>query len=238
VRPWSATNRPSAPSNPAKPEAHSVRTRSLSVSPGARTFLSAATSFINPGSQPETYSCSGEHADKDVQCRWDLTLLIPEGWPRIAQRFNVGGGECRGAQVPKGRLKPRAIRQSSLRDSSCRRRWLPTLKRWAIIVCPSGTMIWPGFAGFVWKQVLAALDENVRAPINSYRVPPRPRLKSAPYQRNDFCSPSCWLPSHKVTRHAVTRPNSLYASPVRFNTAQCVNHPPPCTGFSSTSCLG
>ena len=75
--------------------------------------------------------------------------------------FQRWGRECRGAEVPKGRLKPRAIRQSSLRDLSCRGRWFPTLKRWAIIVCPSGTMMWPGFAGLVWKQILAALDMDV-----------------------------------------------------------------------------
>jgi hypothetical protein len=34
---------------------------------------------------------------------------------------------------------------------------------WAIIVCPSGTMMWPGFAGLVWKQILAALDLEVCA---------------------------------------------------------------------------
>ena len=72
--------------------------------------------------------------------------------------------ESLGAQVPKGRLKPCAIRQPSLRDLSCCGRWFPTLKRWAIIVCPSGTVTWPGFAGLLWEQILAALDRNVRAP--------------------------------------------------------------------------
>jgi hypothetical protein len=52
----------------------------------------------------------------------------------------------------------RTIYQPSLRDLSCCGRWFPTLKLWAIIVCPSGTMMWPGFAGLVWKQILAALD--------------------------------------------------------------------------------
>jgi REP element-mobilizing transposase RayT len=40
--------------------------------------------------------------------------------------------------------------QPSLRDLSCRGRWFPTLKRWAIIICPSGTMTWPGFPGLLW----------------------------------------------------------------------------------------
>ena len=70
--------------------------------------------------------------------------------------------EFRGAQVPKGRLKPCAIRQPSLRDLSCCGRWFPTLKRWAIIACPSGTKTWPGFAGILWDQILAALDILVR----------------------------------------------------------------------------
>jgi len=66
--------------------------------------------------------------------------------------------EIRGAQVPKGRLKPGAIHQPSLRDLSCYERWFPTLKRWAIIACPSGTKTWPGFAGVLWDQILAVLD--------------------------------------------------------------------------------
>src|ERR1035437_1483464 len=53
--------------------------------------------------------------------------------------FQRWGRECRGAQVPKGRLKPCALRQPSLRDLSDHGRWFPTLKRWAIIGCPSGT---------------------------------------------------------------------------------------------------
>src|ERR1039458_3414410 len=83
----------------------------------------------------------------------------PGGMAENSPTFQRWGRECRGAEVPKGRLKPRAIRQSSLRDLSCRGRWFPTLKRLAIIVCPSGTMMWPGFARLVWKQILAALDK-------------------------------------------------------------------------------
>ena len=36
--------------------------------------------------------------------------------------------------------------------------------RWAMLACPSGTMTWPGFAGLLRAQLLAALDRNVRAP--------------------------------------------------------------------------
>src|ERR1035437_3015036 len=72
--------------------------------------------------------------------------------------------EFRDAQVPKGRLKPWAIRQPSLRDLSCCGRWFPTLKRWAINACPSGTKTRPGFAGILWDEILVALDRNVRAP--------------------------------------------------------------------------
>src|ERR1017187_4113104 len=63
--------------------------------------------------------------------------------------FQRWGRECRGAQVPKGRLKPCAIRQPSLRDLSDHGRWFPTLKRWAIIERPSGTKTCPGLAYFV-----------------------------------------------------------------------------------------
>src|ERR1039458_9199311 len=63
--------------------------------------------------------------------------------------FQRWGRECRGAQVPKGRLKPCAIRQPSLGDLSDHGRWFPTLKRWAIIECPSGTKTCPGLAYFV-----------------------------------------------------------------------------------------
>ena len=82
----------------------------------------------------------------------------PGGMTENSPTFQRWGREFRGAQVPKGRLKPCAIRQPSLRDLSCCGRWFPTLKRWAIIACPSGTKTWPGFAGLLWDQILAALD--------------------------------------------------------------------------------
>ncbi len=88
----------------------------------------------------------------------------PGGMAENSPTFQRWGREFRGAQVPKGRLKPCAIRQPSLRDLSGCGRWFPTLKRWAIIGCPSGTMTWQGLTGLLWEQILAALNRNVRAP--------------------------------------------------------------------------
>jgi hypothetical protein len=88
----------------------------------------------------------------------------PGGMAENSPTFQRWGREFRGAQVPKGRLEPCTICQPSLRDLPYRGRWFPTLKRWATIVCPSGTVTWPGSAGLLWEQILAALDKNVRAP--------------------------------------------------------------------------
>ena len=54
--------------------------------------------------------------------------------------------------------------QPSLRDLGNPKSRSPTLKRWAILVCPSGTKVCPGLARILWDQILAALDKNVRAP--------------------------------------------------------------------------
>jgi hypothetical protein len=81
--------------------------------------------------------------------------------------FQRWGREFRGAQVPKGRLKPGTIRQPSLRDLACCGRSFPTLKRWAIIACPSGTKAWPGFARILWDQILAALERIIFGPSGS-----------------------------------------------------------------------
>ena len=81
----------------------------------------------------------------------------PGGMAHNSPTFQRWGREFRGAQVPKGRLKPCAIRQPSLRDLSDYGGGFPTLKHWAIVACPSGTMTWPGFAGILWDQILAAL---------------------------------------------------------------------------------
>jgi hypothetical protein len=68
----------------------------------------------------------------------------PGGMTENSPTFQRWVREFREAQVPKGRLKPCTIYQPSLRDLSCCGRWFPTLKRWAIIRCPSGTNTWPG----------------------------------------------------------------------------------------------
>ena len=78
----------------------------------------------------------------------------PGGMAENSPTFQCWGREFRGAQVPKGRLKPLAIRQCAIRQPSLRDlsgcgRWFPTLKRWAIIGCPSGTKTCPGLAYFV-----------------------------------------------------------------------------------------
>ena len=88
----------------------------------------------------------------------------PGGMTENSPTFQRWGREFRGAQVPKGRLKPCAIRQPSLRDLSGCGRWFPTLKRWAILEFPSGTKAWTGFLGILGNQILAAFDKNVRAP--------------------------------------------------------------------------
>ena len=81
----------------------------------------------------------------------------PGGMADNSPTFQCWGREFRWAQVPKGRLKLCAIRQPSLRDLWDFGGGFPTLKRWAIVACPSGTMTWPCFAGLVWEQFLAAL---------------------------------------------------------------------------------
>src|ERR1019366_8100912 len=48
--------------------------------------------------------------------------------------------------------------QPSLRDLGNPKSLSPTLKRWAILVCPSGTRVCPGLARILWEQILAALD--------------------------------------------------------------------------------
>jgi len=73
----------------------------------------------------------------------------PEGMAENSPTFQRWGCGLRGAQVPKGRLKRCAIRQPSLRDLLGDGRWFPTLKRWAIIGCPSGTKTCPSLAYFV-----------------------------------------------------------------------------------------
>ena len=86
----------------------------------------------------------------------------PGGMPENSPTFQRWVREFSGAQVPKGRLKPGAIRQPSLRDlSDCGGRF-PTLKRWAIVACPSGTRTWLGVTGLFWEQILVVLDCSSR----------------------------------------------------------------------------
>ena len=82
-----------------------------------------------------------------------VQAFVPEGWPRIAQRLNVG---CAGLEVHKsrqGRLNPCEIGQPSFQDLSRCGRGFPTFKRWAILECPSGTKAWTGFACIPWGQI-------------------------------------------------------------------------------------
>src|ERR1035437_9213690 len=85
-------------------------------------------------------------------------LSHPGGMAENSPTFQRWGREFRWAQVPKGRLKPCAIRQPSLRDLSDFGGGFPTLKRWAIVACPSGTRTWPGFTGLLWEQILVVLS--------------------------------------------------------------------------------
>ena len=65
--------------------------------------------------------------------------FVPKGHSRIAQRDNVGG-RCRGWPVPKGRLSldptPSAVPSGRVPFSQLD----PTLSRWAVAKCPSGTI--------------------------------------------------------------------------------------------------
>ena len=63
----------------------------------------------------------------------------PGGMAENSPTFQCWVREFRRAQVPKGRLKPGVIRQPSLRDLWGCGGGFPTLKRWAVIGCPSGT---------------------------------------------------------------------------------------------------
>jgi len=81
---------------------------------GARTFLSAIVCALAPH---------------------------PGGIAENSPTFQRWGREFRRPQVPQGRLKPCAIRQPSLRDLLHCGRGFPTLKRGAILACPSGTKL-------------------------------------------------------------------------------------------------
>ena len=68
--------------------------------------------------------------------------------------LNVGCAGLEGHKSRQGRLNPCKIGQSSFQDLSCCGRWFPTLKRWAILECPSGTKAWTGFGGILENQIL------------------------------------------------------------------------------------
>jgi len=53
----------------------------------------------------------------------------------------------------QGRLNPCEIGQPSFQDLSCCGRWFPTLKRWSILACPSGTKAWTDVSGLLWDQI-------------------------------------------------------------------------------------
>src|SRR4051794_38371834 len=87
-------------------------------------------------------------------------FLIPEGFATIAQCFNIGKDQGNGGPVPKGRLRVRAPFQPSLRGLDDLGADNPTLKRWAIVACPSGTgdlWISPG-SFFIVSLVPKGLD--------------------------------------------------------------------------------
>src|SRR5712664_2433001 len=63
-------------------------------------------------------------------------VLVPEGYPRIAQRFSVGSTHRNGIS-PEGTAEP--CRGSAVPSGLIRWMWpYPTLKRWAIFSHPSG----------------------------------------------------------------------------------------------------
>jgi len=70
-----------------------------------------------------------------------ILFLIPKGCATIAQCFNIGKNQRNRGPVPKGRLSERTPFQPSLRDLMTSALIDPTLKRWAIVVCPTGTKL-------------------------------------------------------------------------------------------------
>ena len=58
--------------------------------------------------------------------------------------------------------------QPSLRDLGNPKSRSPTLKRWAILVCPSRTKVGSGLARILWDQILAALDTLVRRKLERF----------------------------------------------------------------------
>src|ERR1035437_11083795 len=85
------------------------------------------------GAHPDTApAVTAEGPERGQECPMPLGFDPPHpgGMIEHSPMFQRWVREFRDAQVPKGRLKPCAIRQPSLRDLSCCGRWFPTLKRW------------------------------------------------------------------------------------------------------------
>jgi hypothetical protein len=99
----------------------------------------------------------------------ELDSPYPGGMTDSSPTFQRWVRECGSAQVPKGRLESCAIRQPSLRDLACCGCWFPTLKRWAIIACPSGTETWPSIAGILWDQPPVSSGEDPCAALCYWR---------------------------------------------------------------------
>ena len=98
-------------------------------------------------------------ADKNVRAPCPMPPGLdhphPGGMADNSPTFEHVG--CAGLDVHKslqGRLNPCEIGQSSFQDLSHCGRWFPTLKRWAILACPSGTKAWTGFGGILENQIL------------------------------------------------------------------------------------
>jgi hypothetical protein len=89
-----------------------------------------------------------------------------------------------GQKRPESRRddRDRVVPRPSLRDYSHIKRLLPTLKRWAIVACPSGTGMWPCFRielrsakpGSTWLQTrpYAAGDDHALLQSPSVLFPP------------------------------------------------------------------
>ena len=139
----------------------------MATLPAERRFLKR----VWAGAEQGSFGSFSSFALSRQECPMPLGFDPPHpgGMAENSPTFQRWVREFRGAPVPKGRLKPYAIRQPSLRDLSDCGGGFPTLKRWAIVACPSGTMTWPGFVGLLWEQILAALDKNVGAPQRSAR---------------------------------------------------------------------
>jgi hypothetical protein len=142
--------------------------------PGTQLTVSVGRAIMQ---QERGHSCPHRlrpRAPSGQECPMPLGFDPPHpgGMAENSPTFQRWGREFRGAQVPKGRLKPGVIHQPSLRDLSGYGRWFPTLKRWAIIGCPSGTKTCPGLAYFVGANPSGIGQECPRSDSVSCAPPP------------------------------------------------------------------